>query len=79
MKKSPFSLFHLNARSLPSKFLQIKDYIHTLQHEFSVHAFTETWFREKPCSFYNLSNYSLVLKHRSGRVGGGVCMYLKKD
>ena len=76
---SQFSKFHLNARSLSSKFLEIKDYLYTLQHEFSIYAFTETWFKDKPSQFFNLPNYTLIQKHRVGRVGGGVCMYVKND
>ena len=71
-----FSIFHLNSQSLSAKYLDISDYISTLQHKFSIYAFTETWFKPMVSSLYNMSGYSFIHKSRDTRRGGGVCMYI---
>ena len=74
-----FSIFHLNSRSLVSNFPSISDYISTLNHRFSIYAFTETWFKPDVPSLYNLPGYSFIHKPRRNRRGGGVCMYIDSE
>ena len=72
-------MFHLNAQSLPAKFENIENYLDSIDHKFSVCAFSETWFHDDVPSLYNMSNYSFISKSRTGRKGGGVCMYVKSN
>ena len=72
-----FSIFHLNAQSLCSKFFKIQDFLESLHHQFSIYGYTETWFKENPLSLYNIPNYTFIQKPRTGRTGGGVCLYIK--
>ena len=71
-----FSIFHLNSRSLAANYLTISDYISTLDHKFSIYAFTETWFKSNVPPLYNMPGYSFIHKPRNNRRGGGVCMYI---
>ena len=70
------SMFHLNSRSLNKNFNDIADFLSTLHDNFSVIGFSETWFTNNISPLINIDNYTLVDKHREGKRGGGVCMFV---
>ena len=73
------SLFHLNAQSIPSKYLRIEDLLQSIDHKFDVYAFSETWFEENVPSLFSISDYRFLHKSRKNRRCGGVCLYLQPD
>jgi hypothetical protein len=78
--KSNFSLIHFNSRSLNKNFDSITDYLHTLNNNFSVLAFSESWFNDKtPTNLLNIDGYRLISSDRFGKKGGGVALYVSTD
>ena len=72
-----FSLIHLNIRSIPKNMHEFELYLASLDINFTVLAFTETWFKDETCLLYNLDGYSIESSHRAYRKGGGVALYLR--
>ena len=75
----PFSLLHLNARSLQRNFKNWQSYLMTLEYEFTAIGVSETWLRDFICDLYNIPGYNFIENHRSHRSGGGVGIYLNKN
>ena len=75
VKDTGFSLFHLNSRSLIHNIDTISDYLSTLNNNFSVLGFSETWFGPHN-KITGMSNYNLFEQHRENRRGGGVCLFV---
>ena len=65
----PFSLLHLNARSLQRNFKNLQSYLMTLEYEFTVIGVSETWLHDFICDLYNLPGYNFIENHRSHRSG----------
>lgn len=77
--KNPFSIMHLNIRSLRAKIDHLHAYIKLLQACFSVIALTETWLNDESSSSYSLPGYTFVCANRQNRKGGGVAMFIRSD
>ena len=75
----PFSLCHVNVRSLQSNFNSLMSYLSTLEFGFSAVGVTETWLHNSNCNLYNLPGYIFIETHRTLRSGGRVGIYLKDD
>ena len=71
-----FSLLHSNLRSMPQNFSSFSDYIHCLQHKWSLIGITETWLTKNNSDLYNLPGYSFLEKHREDKGGGGVGLFI---
>ena len=79
--RSTFSFMHVNIRSLPKNFDQMRNYLHTLHSDFSVMGLSETWLKnsDMPFNIYSIPGYQLETNNRTGRVGGGVALYISSD
>lgn len=73
------SLLHINIRSLPKNFENLKILLASINHKFSIIALSETWLKTTPHSYYSLPGYELVVNNRHGRGGGGVALYISND
>ena len=71
-----FSLFNLNIRSLPKKYVNLQHFLEGLNISFSVLSFTETWLSEYNKSLYNFTGYSHIYKLRDKKRGGGVSIFI---
>ena len=74
-----FSIFHLNIRSTKKNIYDVKTFLTTIDHKFSVIAFTETWLQSHNLDLYNLENYNMESSIRTTKLGGGVSIYIKND
>ena len=72
-----FSLMHLNIRSIPRHFSEFTNYIDTLDHSFTIYAFSETWFNDSNAKCYSLNDYNVESNYRQNRVGGGVSLFVQ--
>jgi len=77
--KGNMSLLHVNIRSLRNKFDSFLDYINLLNYPFSIIALTETWLNNNDTEYYVIPGYKLITVNRDGRLGGGVCMYVRNN
>ena len=73
-----FSLIHFNIRSAPKHISEFESYINSLQIEFSIVGFSETWFHDSNVDVYSLNGYNHEYMYRKGRLGGGVSLFIKK-
>ena len=55
-----FSVPHMNIKSVHRHIAELECYLSCLQHEFSVLALTETWFKDSTIDTYSLDSYSHV-------------------
>ena len=80
-KQPEISLIHFNSRSLDKNLDQITDYLKTLNHKFSIIAFSETWLKDKQNSpvFTQIDGFRLVRDDRIHKNGGGVALYISTD
>lgn len=69
------SSLHLNVRSLPRNYDHLT-YLFTLNHSFSVMAFSETWLKGDITGLYPFSQYNAFHSSRKNEAGGGVSIYL---
>ena len=53
--------------------------MHCTQTNFDIIGLVETWFKDVPQDYFNLSGYNLEFQNRIGKNGGGVCLYIKDD
>lgn len=51
-------------------------YLFTLNHSFSVMAFSETWLKDDITGLYPFSQYNAFHSCRKNKAGGGVSIYL---
>ena len=72
----PFSLIHVNIRSIPKHFDEWELYLQSLGHHFSIVGVTETWLNDQNVTNYDLSGYQHVYKCRSDQRGGGVSLFV---
>lgn len=73
-----FSILHLNIRSLEHNLSNLTDLLNNVDIKFSVIGITETWLRDL-VHLVDLNGFNFFHKHRSGRVGGGVGLYLSNN
>ena len=75
-----FSILHLNIRSIKNLFKTFKNFLSTLNFNFSIILFSETWLDETDTenSNYKLPGYYSIHQIRNNRKGGGVAVYIKK-
>lgn len=65
---------HINIRSLPPKFADLRSMI--LEEKYDVFGVTETWFSAKISNqSLKIDGYNLVRRYRLSR-GGGVALYV---
>ena len=77
--KDCFSLLHLNIRSIPKNIDEFLSYLHNLKFEFSIIGLSETWLHEFNQDLYFIEGYNHIHKVRSGRMGGGVSLFIMKS
>ena len=73
------SLIHFNIRSIQKNLQKFLNYIETLEFQFAVMGFSETWFTDTNHSLYDIDGYNMVSKYRMSKKGGGVCLYIRKS
>ena len=74
---SGFSLFHHNTRSLSKKASNIVDYISSMNHDFDIIGFTETWFNHtEESNLIDLDTYDKIDCIRQDRTGGGATLFI---
>lgn len=74
-RSNNFSVGHLNINRLLHKTHFVKDIIQ--EHNLSILALSETWLNEDISdNEIAIPNYRLVRRDRSGRLGGGVCIFI---
>ena len=79
IKPSCFSLIHYNIRSIPKNLHNFQIYLDTIDFNFSIMAFSETWFTDFNCSLYDIEGFNLETNSRLLKRGGGVCLYIRKS
>ena len=74
------SILHLNIRSIKKIFETFKNFLSTLNYNFSIICFSETWLDEtnNENSNYELPGYYSIHQIRNNRKGGGVSIYINK-
>ena len=77
LNQNSLSLFHLNCRSLNKRASNVVDYLSTINHDFDIIAFTETWFNSADESnLIDLNNYTKIDCIRTDRSGGGASLFI---
>ena len=74
-----FSLFHVNARSIPCNFSNLTAYLECLNFVFNFIGVSETWLSDHNYDLYGLDGYNFEENHRSARSGGGVGLFIKNS
>lgn len=75
--KLPFSLLHLNTRSLIKHHNDLLSLLASIDHKFNIIGCSETWINERTyLNTLNMDGYVLYNKNRTSRPGGGVCLYV---
>ena len=75
-----FSILNLNIRSLPKKIDRLKEYLSITEHNFSIIAIQETWFKSgTTLDYYNLTDYNLETTDRVDNKVGGVGLYVSNN
>ena len=60
--------------------INLKFFLQSINHNFSVIALSETWLKTVPHSYYFLPGYELIVNNRTGnKAGGGVALYVSRD
>ena len=75
----PFSVLHINCRSLSKNFTNLLAYIHTVDRVFCVIAVSEIWLRPEHTCLYNIPGYIFVAVCTSECTGGGVGLFIWQD
>ena len=55
------------------------NYLSLLNHRFSIIGVSESCWTDATVDLYNSDGYALVKMHRTGKVGGGVGMFISAD
>ena len=79
---NPFSVLHLNIRSMKKNFEIFKEFLKNVSVSFSAIFLSETWCEsrdELQNSNYILSSYNFFYQYRQYRRGGGVCLFVKES
>ena len=81
-EQNDFSIFHLNIRSVKNFYGNFNFFLSSLNCNFSVIYFWETWLDEKTLStsrsLYELPNYKSIHQVRNYSKPGGVSIYINK-
>ena len=75
LSRDAFSISHINIRSLPKNFDELKLFHESTPYDFKVIALSEVW-QIKNKDLYNLTNFSFETKCRTNQRGGGVGAYI---
>ena len=81
-KKDSISVLHLNIRSMNKNFENFKDFYASLNFNFSIVCFTETWAEDNSISKnsnFQLENYSVIHQSRENRKGGGLSIFVHEN
>ena len=81
LNKDDFSILHLNIRSLNANIDNFREFLGSLNGNFSVIVLTESWCDEtaNENSLLSLDNYYSVHQTRDNKKGGGICIYIHKQ
>ena len=77
-----YCALHLNIQSLPSKFVELKILLHTLETKcIHIHfiLLSETWLTDNNSCLFNIPGYTFVHRSRTIRKHGGVAMYISNS
>ena len=74
-----FSLLHINIRSISKHLHELDQYLHVLNHNFSVICISETWCQDYNVNSCDLQGYKAEHIYRHTKVGGGVALYIKDN
>ena len=72
-------MINLNKRSSETSLDNFLNHFECLYTEFAIISLTETWLNERNYNLYEIPNYVLIGKQRSGRKGGGISIYIKQN
>ena len=74
------SILHLNIKSIKKNLKTFKNFLSTLNYNFSIICFSETWLDEtnNENSNYELPGYYSIHQIRNNCKGGGVSIYIKE-
>ena len=80
LNKDNFSILHLNIRSLNANIDNFREFLASLNGNFSVIVLTESWCDETVNENFllNLDNYFSIHQTRKNKKGGGICIYMHK-
>ena len=82
-KSTCFSAYHQNMQSINNKIDTLKDFLHQVNHRFSIICLTESWMKNEICnsnSNLQIPGYSgLCFERKSGKSRGGICTYIRED
>ena len=70
------NMLHINIRSMKKNFCQLEALLSTMSDSVSAIAITETWLTESSKDAYFIPNYKFTSSSRSGKIGGGVGIYV---
>ena len=74
-----FSLLHINIRSISKHLHELDQYLHVLNHNFSVIGISEIWCQDYNVNSCDLPGYKAEHIYRHTKVGGGVALYIKDN
>jgi len=73
-------ILHINCRSLNSYFDSLSRLLGTAYGVLTAVAITETWLNDNSdVSAYQIHGYNFIYKRRTGKLGGGVGLYINKE
>ena len=75
------SILHLNVRSIlnDEKLEALITFLHLTGIQWDIICFSETWLNSDVGKFRNLKGYTAFFENRTGRLGGGVAIYIRND
>ncbi|XP_065664405.1 uncharacterized protein LOC136086066 [Hydra vulgaris] len=83
MESDSFSILHVNIRSLQKNFDSLKQFLYKVNMNFQIICLSETWCDDKNIENnynFHLPNYKVIHQIRtSGKVGGGLCIFIKNS
>ena len=68
------SMIHYNIRSIPKNLQKFEIYLETLEFQFAIIAFSETWLAESSFELHDIKDYNMEHNFRTDKRGGGVCI-----
>ena len=69
------SMLNANIRSLNKNVDSFKDFHNTPTMKFGIIGLVETWLKDKPLDYFNLSGYNLEFQNRIKKRGGSVFVH----
>ena len=81
LNKDNFSILHLNIRSRNANIGNFREFLASLNGNFSVIVLTESWCDETANESFlvNFDNYYSVHQTRNNKKGGCICIYIHKQ